>query len=767
MLNNAYKVISILCLLFIFGPAIKIKGQNVDNIDPTVDQFNVIRGVGDPNYTGSLNISIPLLKVPGIQGLNYDISLKYIDGNGVPIAQSASWVGLGWNLENYEITCLPVNSSETMASPSMPYYYYQGSSGTDYVPDFYYLNSPEGTTQFWIDNNGNGIPVNWSAIKIKAVKDGNSKEYKYIIVYGLDGTKYVFAERLIKQPSPNVSLCNHDLIWGTSSSNQKQSYYYVYKLSAILANDYIDGGGLWYIPNDGGTDKGAWIKFIYSSPYIAGDNFNGYSYQQYNFLQQVKTPTFSAKFILSDVSSNWNTFILNASSGYSNMIPYLDSIELTNNNSTQVIKTVKFYQEHYFKWVYGAYDTYTFSDILGYYRNKLDSLKIIGSNNNSIPSYKFDYYDSLDPEILSGPCIDNWGYLCYINPGDYNFPTRYYTYGMLKQINYPTGGRDSLVYEPNYFQPERGSQRFNGDSSKATMGGGLRIKIQKIIDPHTNKAQIYQYQYGSTNNYMIQKYGQASYPGVGFCSADPGNTIDATPNLFTLGSNIKNEVHYPDVTTILPDGSKIIKFFTSACTEVKLASANDYRWMFFDDNNNSKINFTPPPAWPAFGSHAYSVNFLPYLMKYDNTRIVSLQSNDFPSISYPLPQNTYVRNGIYNYYPGIIENIALCESYELDDCNQYAYIYIAFPNSSLQYSGQGKIIGIDNSWKRGYPVKETKFSAAGNTVWSKDYYYDMILKKVQDYDVIVRYGSPGTIEFTACSGWVKLIKTVEKKYSTQ
>ena len=506
-------------------------GQVTDNVDPTVDQFPVVRGAGDPNYTGSLNISVPLMTVPGIRGLNYDISLQYIDGNGVPISQSSSWVGLGWNLQDYEITCNPVNGKI-----GTQYYWYDNQAedpfpdAPQYVPDTYSLYYPGGSTQFWVDGNGNGTPVKWSAIKIQGIKDGSltAKEYKCFLVYGIDGTVYVFADRLRKQAG-SMELLNHDLQWQGHGA-----YYYVYKLSAILGPDYIDGGGESYLPGDGGTDQGPWIKLAYtSSPYTYYSNTNPSQAQEVDYLESISTSTYKATFVRSSIEDN--PFVIDNLIANPTTLFSLDKIVLTRSDGTQQIREVDFFQTNVFEWLTSegdgeySWEPHGEGDPVQNLRMRLDSVRIKGLDDAlSEPAYRFAYYD--DDVDLSGHTpyyIDSWGYIT----SEYNnaYPQKYYKYGMLKDITYPTGGKAEFVYGPNYFQPNQYFSLIDltpmrQDPTSAVMGGGLRLEQQIITDPQTGQQEIYTYQYGLTNNFMRQQYSAKglSYPGVGFVSADPG-----------------------------------------------------------------------------------------------------------------------------------------------------------------------------------------------------------------------------------------------------
>lgn len=54
---------ALLCIVFLNLPAFA-QVPVYENVDPSVAQFPTVRGNGDPDYTGDLNVNIPLLTVP-------------------------------------------------------------------------------------------------------------------------------------------------------------------------------------------------------------------------------------------------------------------------------------------------------------------------------------------------------------------------------------------------------------------------------------------------------------------------------------------------------------------------------------------------------------------------------------------------------------------------------------------------------------------------------------------------------------------------------
>jgi YD repeat-containing protein len=66
---------------------------------PNYETFRMdkLTSQGDASYSGDLNLSIPLLVVPGRHGHDFAINISY--NSHITQSQLASWVGLGWNLD--------------------------------------------------------------------------------------------------------------------------------------------------------------------------------------------------------------------------------------------------------------------------------------------------------------------------------------------------------------------------------------------------------------------------------------------------------------------------------------------------------------------------------------------------------------------------------------------------------------------------------------------------------------------------------------------
>jgi hypothetical protein len=488
-----------------------------------------------------------------------------------------------------------------------------------------------------------------------------------------------------------------------------------------------------------------------------------------------------------------NPFIMGNDLGYGQPRLFsLSSITLSGNINGDTIKTVTFYQSKGFDWLFYVgnhqYRWYEYGQPNVYSRPRLDSLRITGTENTvSTPSYKFDYYsdyfDNINFVHTGFHVIDSWGYLASVFDIGLKSPENYYLYGMIRSIIYPTGGIVEYSYEPHYFQPAIGTMRYHADPDQPIMAGGLRVKSQKITDPQSNVEQVYNYHYGSTNTYMkdICDSLDQPYPGVGFVSTDPGPILYHYNAPARLGAQIRTDVHYPDVTIERPDGSRIKKYFTASFTNVHY-NDGDYRWMYLhDDVPPTAIRFDNLTNWPNYSPINFS-GFIPYTY-YDGQNLRSYQSNDVSYIiEYPFTHNYFHIDSTYGQwsnittamYANLVNGIARSELLEFDDCNANVRISASFPDPFYSHdpeqivdiSGHLGIFGINNSWKRGYPMKEEMYSSDGSLVWSKEYYYDLILRSIQDYRIVFyQYISTnGYIHYTASSGQVNLVKIVENTY---
>jgi len=709
--------------------------KTFENVDPTVSQFEIIRGSGDPDYTGALNFRIPLMKVPGRGGLDYNLELSYVHGSGVPAAESASWVGLGWNLNMYQISCSPA-------------YAPQGDGVSSTGKDTYFLSYPGGSTAIYQFADG-WRPLDWSAMKIAATTESNystagwvvvEKDFKKFAITDVDGKRYIFAHRLRQESTrPLQNHCNLPPAYHNHST--RHPYFYVFKLSTILGSDYVDGNGD-DIPGNGGTDSGSWIKLKYSPARTYLSSYTNAAKMELSHLEQIITPTHTATFDVplaingSDTSYAGNNYFIYEGQQRSTA-PTLNSITLAPGG----IK-VEFFTSKQFAWIKqdgtGGYklikrdstdtDGYGFE----YLRIGLDSLRTSGgSGNEKIPPYKFAYTGNpAEPQYSNNVRVDPWGYYTLIS---YLFPTPTteaevkWKVWLLKKVTYPTGGTLAFEYETNryqtYYTDFRGS---TGDTE--ILSGGVRLKKQTLKNPLIPPdSSVYQYQYALGNT--------RHSGGYGFLSVEPPALNLGVPAQNSVGKNLRTEVHYPDVEITRPDGSRIRKYYTSAFSGSK-GNPTDYpkchEYVTVQpDADLQGISFCPSCYWYVFFSSR--CNGCP-----DDEKCKYLLSPGCGSD----PQTTFLN-----------------EAKEFDDT--------AFNT----YSGCGNYLEVplfNNGWKRGRLTYEELYQAPtgnppldNNPMQYKIYYYNMAPIKSEEYSVTMTNGGcsgGGSVNAFITSGWVQLIK---------
>lgn len=737
------KTIFIIILALIAICNVGIKSQTmvhpIEQVDPNVSQFPIIRGSEDPGYTGDLNLNIPLLTVPGRGGLDFNIDLQYVSGNGVPASESSSWVGLGWNLSQYQITCNPtygIQGSYTDRDSTRRINYINRVMHDQ--PDIFYLSCPGISTQFQKFDDGNWYPLKWSATKIIADNYEESnisaiyrnyKEYKRFIITDVNGTKYIFSLALRKNTSKR--LINH-----TGTSYIPTAFYYVYKLTSILAANYVDGGGDPYSPEDGGTDKGNWIKFIYTSPENLTISQSG-EQMEINYLDEIITPTHRAKFNLDNYLQN--ILIMGGNVNGSGYLKCLNNVQLYRRNNVTAQKTVNFYCSQRFNWIQTYESSYYIQNDANYKRYSLDSICTFGINGERAPSYKFTYNPNPPSDTVmylpSGAFgVDGWGLLTMHKNDTYPDSTQTdWSYWLIKDIVYPTGAKVSFVFESDRYIPYLYSSRGNFQQNTAIFAGGVRLKSKTIFDPQKNQSFVENYQYGLSNIIV---------PQAGFISCEPTVIPSSVGSTFynEVVQDYNTDVHYPDIQITRSDGSIIRRYYTSSFSDVKTSSSVSYYRYDYNDYNKNYSTITminDPKTW---GMSNYS----------DFNGFISW--HEFGGLSGEL-------------YSSLLDKIRY-EHKEFDDEPLRVTI------SGLDRAITFKL--FDNSWKRGYITKEEIYSpGAINDVpfqptETKTYYYSMIPKKTLQYKIYIAENNTYPVNFEefyaySTSGQVDLSSIVIKR----
>jgi YD repeat-containing protein len=276
-------VITSLLLLFILTPRLaeakdeskiksKIENKNIESniktgpsdIDhiPQYPKEGAIAGMKNIRKAmhigpgGDLSFTIPLLTIPG--KIEVPINLTY--SSGIKKDQSASWVGLGWNLGSFAVTRLEVFGNDAIDDTTNPK-----------INDTYEVVTP--TDRYCFINYGSKnhprfVSMNYSADSLycepyRAIGFAHKGyDQDFFILTTTDGTKYIFGYPLKKRGVRWTEILSPPY-------NYKDAVNCTWLLTSILGPDYVDGSNPadWNplnSPHPAQNNKGSWVAFTYS-----------------------------------------------------------------------------------------------------------------------------------------------------------------------------------------------------------------------------------------------------------------------------------------------------------------------------------------------------------------------------------------------------------------------------------------------------------------------------------------------------------------------
>ncbi len=278
---------------------------------------------------GDLRVSIPLFEVPGKIPVPLTLSYK----SGIQLDQSASWVGLGWNLGGWSVKRVTVNGDDIQSFT----YHDRDNQSRYFVHDVYQVDIPGKSLRFfntgtieqphfvpmqhsldslyvdvdpvrhvvcdscWVDTTYiYGFPIYYLHCEgMPSYQIGNPDiwspqweytRYNYFVLVDENATRYVFkfalrrsatggpVEDFYRTPSGQIFGGTCNVAYDESLIENGE-----WMLSAILSHDYVDGGGDPLDPLDCGSpncevdprayNSGAWVKFVYTG-HQPGDGYN-------------------------------------------------------------------------------------------------------------------------------------------------------------------------------------------------------------------------------------------------------------------------------------------------------------------------------------------------------------------------------------------------------------------------------------------------------------------------------------------------------------
>lgn len=482
---------------------------------------------------GDLSLSVPLVTVPGRDGLNFDIAAYY--RSGIQVKQSASWIGLGWSLDLGSITRYPLGGLEN--EPQVDFTLGVDSGGTALTsqPDVYTVHM-NGSTVSLITITPTAILPSSPRLPFAPFKapaeagecgSGQTLTYNFVpspwqpwkICYATESplTVNTYETGILDVGSPNPTPLNKKADYSMFVITTEDGTRYVYGRPTLAEASFPDAQGegtiksyrfvsTWRLeailsPNYAGNNlpqsdsPGGWVKITYK----AKDQNNNLvevhtAYQtitnivsQVTYPYEVETPTHLARFeTLRRYDRDLR--ILQPEQDFNLR---LDKIKLYRKDpgGNILIKEVAFT----YKANIALDNTSTANSMLS--KLALQEIKITGfPGSQSLPSYKFDYYDT----ILSWASVttsnqqlldyqDDFGYYNNLLDAPNDADGRMWS---LKEVLYPSGGRHTFEYENDFLNNTSlsytrfylGSYSLQSNNFVRLRQGGPRVKEIEIYD---------------------------------------------------------------------------------------------------------------------------------------------------------------------------------------------------------------------------------------------------------------------------------------------
>ena len=471
---------------------------------PNASAFHVYGNTQVNYYTGSPNISIPIHTVK--EGdLTLPIYLKYTGGNGIKVEETASWVGLGWTLNtggaiSRTIRGLP---DDTL---------YQGFLYLNELPNY-----DDFTTRALIESN-----------KIDTEPDN----FMYTYPGGFGSFSYDISNNFQSKPKDDV-LISHTLGVEAPPSipNSNQLVFSHSILNFKLKDTY--GNLFTFSDKERSYSRPLLAEILHKSSYPSSwylskiQNFNktreiNLSYESFYYSLVRKNFSFSPNYANEHETLNKTDYLgkrlqnITFSQGKVEFIAsvnnrkdlsdnkYLEKI-LVKDRFDNLIKEVRFFYKYMspdgLLDINAPTTEYDESDL----RLVLVKIQEFDNNGKAKPSYRFGYYNAHYLPNKNSKSVDHWGYY----NGAYNTrlePKQYITYfdqfstnswktfysgsadrnsnsvygksGILKTIEYPTGGSVNFEYEPHTVVSDEISGVLNSSNIVLSKNGSQSTNYQ-------------------------------------------------------------------------------------------------------------------------------------------------------------------------------------------------------------------------------------------------------------------------------------------------
>lgn len=496
---------------------------------PDVASFQKVNFVPVSNYTGRVNISIPIYEISA-GSMNVPISISY-NSSGVKVSDMASSVGLNWSLNAGGVVSRMIKGTDDFLVPvssgtPAPYMTPSGWLGylypyvsshllnryNDAEPDLFVVNAPGLSTKYihkrsYYTNSNGTVSLGGTPSAIELEQQGNIIDETIGLVTKSYLNIYNNTASMTRFGLSNVDVTSTSGIVYSFATPDISQYHsglgpIIYKIESSRLDQMFD-------PSTNQTitfEYEEYSNYFYDEMNVGVTSYGGGTYLGINDAPYTVYPiTQRLKKIVFDGGFVEFVYGLNRSDNTGDKA--LTEIKV-NNNYGVITKHIKF--------TYSYFQSSISSSTPQSKRLRLDRVYEVDANLNELPGHEFTYDTSLEMPPRDSYAHDFLGY----NNGSYDVsltnPTpKYYfennivspfynssaieltgnysleanqnyakTYSLTK-ITFPTGGSNEYEY---------GLNEFNYLGIK--QGGGLRVNSQKLKDGNGNE-QILDYTYSN------------------------------------------------------------------------------------------------------------------------------------------------------------------------------------------------------------------------------------------------------------------------------
>lgn len=530
-------------------------------------------------FHGVPNIDISIFEIKS-KDLSVPITLSY-HASGIKVSDVAGWVGLGWNLSgggavSRKVKGLPdedgflrpdfIFKKPTEINPGtsegFAYLRRMSDRNIDTGPDVFAYSFPGKYGNFiYKDAVSAPVLVPSEPIKIKQLTGAGYLIMSNFQILDEKGITYYYGQSIAgedaqegynsQQGGTSGSGTSAWLMTDMVSADKKDTVSFKYHpvQGITLSDEYSD-----YVSV---TDNVATLSSLCqtSSAIETASRWSNYSVNQ-KLLKEIVFNSGKIEFLLSGTNRE-------DVGGRS-----LDRINVYTKNRAgyELLKSVRFY--------YSYFTGYKTSKL------KLDSINVKSANELLSQTYRFDYNSSTNFPAVNSFSKDYWGYFNDANNSSL-IPTTMITYftsgagipvqigggtrdpnpdavqiGILKRIQFPTGGSTVFDYEPNKYS--------NG--YKDLLGGGVRVKAIYSYPAENADPIIKSYVYGTENapesgtgllnsirplSFSSKKtkvYTTVAYGPTAYLACSYNTRFFSVTPTFNINDYDDTNVYYPSVT---------------------------------------------------------------------------------------------------------------------------------------------------------------------------------------------------------------------------